>query len=220
MWALQHLLWICDLPDTLARAQDCLRMSRHSLIIQHTLSLFHMTIKVSALEQLRDEMIHQGIVILESIMVALNIPHVKSVLNLLGFDIVSTVKGLWQSSPYQGSGRSNIQTRYLPPSHSARSHTPTEFHWCPPPELEVQSYGLHNFPPITFIDFGYLCIACFLMFQLPLMLVSQHRCAVVMSDLIVPERMPNCLKHECRKFGILHGQDRNLVASFWSLPTH
>ena len=47
--------------------------------------------QVHVIEQLRNEMIHQGIVILECIILVPNISHVQPDLNLLWFDIVSTV---------------------------------------------------------------------------------------------------------------------------------
>ena len=52
------------------------------------------------------------------------------------------------------------------------------------------------------------------------MLVAQHRCAVDILNSVVLGAMLYCLEHECHKFVILCSQDRNLVASVWSLPTH
>ena len=48
----------------------------------------------------------------------------------------------------------------------------------PSDKLEVQHYVLHNFCPMILINFGCLSVICFLLFQLPLMLVLQHRCVV------------------------------------------
>ena len=52
------------------------------------------------------------------------------------------------------------------------------------------------------------------------MLVVQHRCAVDILNHVVLGTMLHCLKHERHEFEILHDQDRNLVASVLSLPTH
>ena len=41
---------------------------------------------------------------------------------------------------------------------------------------EVQHYVLQRFFPMVLINFGHLGVVCFLLFQLSLLLVQQHRC--------------------------------------------
>ena len=59
----------------------------------------------------------------------------------------------------------------------------------------VQYYVLHIFCPIFLINFGCLSLI-YLLLQLPLMLVSQHRCGRDMSNIKVLGTMLHCLKHE------------------------
>ena len=47
-------------------------------------------------------------------------------------------------------------------------------------KLEVQHYVLHILCPSVLMNFWCLIVICFLLFQLPLMLVLQHRCAADM----------------------------------------
>ena len=41
-------------------------------------------------------------------------------------------------------------------------------------ELEVYNYVLYSFCPVFLVYFGHLSVICFLLFQLPLMLVIQY----------------------------------------------
>ena len=56
-------------------------------------------------------------------------------------------------------------------------------------ELEVYHYVLHSFCPVILINFGCLNVVCFLLFQLPLMLEVQNRCAV---DVLNPVVIGQC----------------------------
>ena len=68
----------------------------------------------------------------------------------------------------------------------------------------MQYYVLCSFHPIVLIDFGCLSIVSFLLFQLPLMLLLQHRCAADTSNFGVLGAIFHNLKHEQCKLEVLH----------------
>ena len=85
-------------------------------------------------------------------------------------------------------------------------------------KLEVQYYVLHSFYLIILIHFGRLSFVGFLLFQLPMMLVMQHRCAVDMSDIIGLGLMFHHLEHTHCELKILCYQGRNLLPPVSNLP--
>ena len=61
---------------------------------------------------------------------------------------------------------------------------------------EVQNYALHTLFLVLLINFGQLKVFCFLLLQLPLVLVLQHRCAVHTSDIVVLGATFHWFEHE------------------------
>ena len=80
-------------------------------------------------------------------------------------------------------------------------------------ELEVCHYVVHSLLPVILINFGCIDVTWFLLFQLPLKLVLQHRYAVDVLNPVVLGTMLHCLEHACHEIEILCSQDGNLVAS-------
>ena len=70
----------------------------HSLISLHTIPLFHIYICIHVNEYLQEDVIHQGIVNLECIALAINIICFKPVLRLLEVLILHQIWRLWQPS--------------------------------------------------------------------------------------------------------------------------
>ena len=61
---------------------------------------------------------------------------------------------------------------------------------------------------------------CFILFQLPLMLILQHKCAVDTLNLIGLGATLHCLEHECYKLQVHGCQDGNVVPPVQCLTNH
>ena len=83
----------------------------------------------------------------------------------------------------------------------------------------MQTYVLHSLYPVILINLRHLNAICFLLLQLPLMLVLQHRCAVDVPDNEVIGAMFHYFEHERHEFEILHGEDGDLIPPVWCFST-
>ena len=87
-------------------------------------------------------------------------------------------------------------------------------------EHEVQHYVLHGFCPVFLMNLGHFKVVCFLVLQLPLMLLLQHKCAANMSNAVGLGAMFHWLEHKCCKLEVLCHHYGNLIPPVQSPPTH